>query len=273
MTKMTDERLRTWLSFWKWLISAVVVTGGISIVSLMINAEHKATELEIRTIQMEKEYLTQFLQEAVSDNLERRRKFAEYLSILSTTERFRERWSQYLAKIEDEQNSVEKEISELISELKTQTGEERRNTRREIAQLARELAMSYSDAVSYLDITFPAKTVPLYAFEKVNDFNINCPAGSNAALWAERVSYIDLPEFPDPANYITFGCLDSESREVGSFISWYSHGRVVQKGVVEGKVELFYPNGARAFEGSVIDEWLVPHKLWNPDGTPFVKND
>ena len=270
---MTDERLRTWLSFWKWLISAVVVTGGISIVSLMINAKHKETELEMRIIQIEKEYLTQFLKEAVSDDLPRRRKFAEYLSILSTAERFRERWKKYLEKIEEEQNGIESEISKLISELDTQTGMEKRNTRRKIAHLASELAMTYSDAVSYLDIVLPAKTEPLYAFERVNEFIMDCPAGSSAALWAERVSYLDLPDFPDPANYITFGCLDSQSQEVGPFISWYSDGGTIQMGEVEGKVELFYPNGKRAFEGSVTDEFLVHQKLWNPDGTPFVLDD
>jgi hypothetical protein len=74
---LDNERLNIWISFWKWFLSSVVITGGIAWATTIINAKHQETELSIKINQQEKEYLTSFLEKALDDNLEKRYRFAK----------------------------------------------------------------------------------------------------------------------------------------------------------------------------------------------------
>ena len=92
MARMTEDRLKIWLGFWKWLVSAVVITGGIAWATIIINAKHKDTELEIQKNREEATYLSSFLERALDDNLEKRYRFAQYFAHVSTPGGYKDGW-------------------------------------------------------------------------------------------------------------------------------------------------------------------------------------
>ena len=135
---MTDERLKIWLGFWRWL----VVTAGISWATVMINAKYKSTELEIKINQEEKKYLTSFLEKALDNNLEKRRRFAQYFACVTTSEKYKRGWNNYLKAINQEINNVEKEKNKLLQEIPDKSGEELERAREKIERLESELLRS-----------------------------------------------------------------------------------------------------------------------------------
>ncbi|MCI5194353.1 MAG: hypothetical protein D3915_14705 [Candidatus Electrothrix sp. AU1_5] len=132
---MTDERLKIWLNFCKWL----VVTAGISWATVMINAKFKSTELEIKINQEERTYLTSFLERALDDNLEKRKRFAQYFACVTTSEKYQRGWENYLKTINQEINDIKKEKNKLLKEMSDKSGEELEATRKKIGLLESEL--------------------------------------------------------------------------------------------------------------------------------------
>ena len=128
------EKLSAWLGFWKTLI----VSGGVVILgaalnhqitalqlnledrragqALSIEAERTKRDLDLRRLEIENEYLAQFVQEALGENLERRRRFAQYFALLTREDASRERWEEYLAQVESEFGRTTVELNDRIAE-------------------------------------------------------------------------------------------------------------------------------------------------------------
>ena len=258
---MTDERLKIWLGFWKWLISSVVITGGIAWATTIINAKHKDTELAIKVNQEEKEYLTSFLERALDDNLEKRHRFAQYFANVTSSNEYKQGWKNYLNSIEKELEEVKAEKESLIAGLSNKSGEELRQAKLRIADLEKELVRSISIKSRQL------KTHQIDSLETITSYKLACPENSTPRVWSEIVSSEPTPDFPKRAYYITYGCRDDNGNGVGPFVSWYPNGQLIQEGIVGGDATLYYPDGKKASVArNIAGKWLH-QKGWNTDGT------
>ena len=260
---MTDERLKIWLGFWKWMASALIITGGISFATILINAKHKNTELEIAINREEATYLNSFLARALDDRLPIRFKFAQYFAYVSTSDKYKEGWKKYFEAVESEVQQAKAEEQKLADRLAKgeDNEEELRRVKRRLAEIQDELAVSYSET------RFPSDTNPLYAIEKLRSYELECPEGSREAIWGERVDVHSLPSFPPPGMYIMYGCHDADGQEVGPYVAWYSDGQIIEDGIRGGEGRAYYPNGTKALEGAMHGSIMFVEKRWNPDGT------
>ena len=260
---MTDDRLKSWLGFWKWLISSVVVTGGISLTTIIIDAKNRSTELQIQINQEEKEYLTRFLDRAMDDNLEKRLRFAQYFAHVSTTNEYKEGWKAYYSLLNDEYKKWDDEKQDLVDRLPDIKGKEAlERAKSRITFLQRELISSRAEP------KMPLRTEPLYEIENISKYQPKCPDGSRTAIWGERVHVRGMVEFPSAGLYITKGCYDPDRRDVAISRAWYPNGKVVEELDSEGKLLVYYPDGQKAIEGIKTGKHSVHViRTWNPDGS------
>lgn len=264
--KMTDERLKLWLGFWKFLLSSVVISGGIAIATTIMTAREKATQLEIQVNKQEQEYLTSFLEKAMDDNLEKRRRFAQYFAALTTPGPFKEGWIKYLEGVEKEVSRTEKRVDELERNLGGKKGAALDQAKQELAELRAELR-----AKRIRDKSRPMilKQVP---FDKVISEAIECPEDATKYIWSEHVSgsRTRTPGFPDDY-FITCGCKDENGQKVGQWVSWYNSGAVIQRGELvdpkNGKFTSWYENGQKAYEMEKVRGRNRPLNAWLSDGT------
>ncbi len=256
---MTDDRLKMWLSFWKWLISTIVITGGLAWASTIINAKHKDTELRIKINQEEKEYLTSFLERAMDDNLEKRYRFAQYFAHVTSSNEYRQGWSNYFAAIEKEVNSAIAEKSKLESELEEKSGRELAIAENRINELERELS------VNRMEYNSPIETQSLNIPAKLFNYKLECPENTSAAVWGDSIRISKIPEIPRGI-YIKYGCKTAEGISRGPYVAWYPTGQVISEGVIGGIKKAYYPDGSIAAQ---TDESERPHRTtyWNTDGT------
>ena len=260
---MTDERLRLWLNFWKWLIATVVVTGGIAIATTMIDARHKDMELRIRINQEEKEYLTSFLEQALDDNLEKRHRFAQYFANVTTSEEYRAGWQRYLGLVSKEYDDAKKEKYTLERGILALEGRE--------FERARERLRGLEDQLKIMDTGRQTHLVhySLDSFQAMLDTRINCLDGSGLGVWHEPISVAHLPDFPRAAMYLTLGCKDRYGSRSGRAVSFYSGGSVIEDSTTNGKINIFYPNGRVAVEGRLVGNTVVDARSWSQRGEPM----
>ncbi|MCI5127856.1 MAG: hypothetical protein D3907_05005 [Candidatus Electrothrix sp. AUS3] len=108
----------------------------------MINAKFKSTELEIKINQEEMKYLTSFIDGALDDNLEKRKRFAQYFACITTSEKYQRGWENYLKTINQEINDIKKEKNKLLKEMSDKSGEELELIKERIGLLESELLRS-----------------------------------------------------------------------------------------------------------------------------------
>ena len=148
---MTDDRLKLWLNFWKIVISSVVVTGGVTLATTLINASlqnkeiaikdvEKKAEINTKIIEKEKDYLTSFLQNALDENTERKYQFALFFKSLTYSEQFAKGWDEYFKAVDAERKAIQKERDEIQAGLADKTEEEVKKAQARIAELERELS-------------------------------------------------------------------------------------------------------------------------------------
>ena len=261
MPNMSEERLKTWLGFWKWLVSALFITGGIAWATIIINAKHKDTELVIQKNIEEAKYLSSFLDRALDDNLEKRYRFAQYFAHVSSPGGYKDGWDSYFLAIKQEVNKLEDEKQKLEDSLSDRTGRDLELAKRRISILERELASSYSVR------RLPNETQPLYNTDNIHEYDLVCPDNSRKGIWGQRVKIAELPEFPPQDLYIMYGCHDEDGKKVGPFVAWYPDGQILVKGVRGGESTVYYPDGTKGMKATFQGERIIVQELWNPDGT------
>ena len=259
---MTDERLRIWIGFWKAVILSAVVTGGVAIASVLIDAKHKNTELQIQVNREDRQYLMNFLDRTMDENLERRHRFAQYFANVTVSSEYKSGWEAYLKVVETEIETVKNEISaaEALLEDSTSSATELDRARERISTLQEELERHREPK--------EPRVPSLAVFEALSEYELQCPEDSRKTVWSETVSASYLPDFPSRRHYLTYGCRNESNEEVGPFVSWYPNGTIIEEGMSGATTVLYYPNGQKAIEGTLVseDSYFV-NKSWNPDGT------
>ena len=256
---MTDDRLRIWVNFWKWLIATVVVTGGVGLVTMLIDAKHRTTELQIDVDRREQEYLKSFLETAMDENLEKRYLFAQYFAHVATSKEYKQGWQRYYEVVGRERNEKLKEKDVIERGLPSKAGPELVRARRRLAALESQLATTRRPR--------PSPTYhPLNSFKALLEHEIDCDTGSALQVWHELVAVPHLPEFPEAARYITLGCRDQDSNVPGRFVAFYPDGKIIEDTIVDKRTTLFYPNGRKAVEGRRVGNRLVDPRSWSPSG-------
>jgi hypothetical protein len=89
--KSSYEQLRIWLSFAKFVLGTVTV----GLITTWVNAEIQEKRLEFEVRSKENSFIAQFVDNALDENLEKRRDFAEYFVRLAPTVESRMRWTEY----------------------------------------------------------------------------------------------------------------------------------------------------------------------------------
>ena len=105
---MSKENLEIWLNFARFFLGSVVVV----LVTFWVNSGFKDREIAIT----EQLYLANYKNEALSEDVEIRRRLAEYFSKVTISDDARTRWADYLQLIEKklvEKQESEKNIGEL----------------------------------------------------------------------------------------------------------------------------------------------------------------
>lgn len=137
---MTDsnhslEKLKIWLGFAK----TVIISGAVAIIIVVLNnkittlqleledrraqqeleieAQQTKRELDLQRLEIENGYLAQFVQEALGENLERRKRFAQYFAFLTAEDAARARWLSYLDQVQGEIGETSEVLSLRIAEL------------------------------------------------------------------------------------------------------------------------------------------------------------
>ena len=262
---MTDERLRIWLNFWKWLVSTVVVTGGIAVATTVIDAKHKNTELRIRLNQEEKDYLVSFLDRALDVNLEKRYRFAQYFAHVTASEEYKKGWNSYLVQIEEEIRNKKQEKLKLEDKISQLSGRDLERARERLAELERELKFQKAEHLQ------EGIYHSLHSFDSMASQRVECREGEKLAVWHETVLMPFLPEFSAGDKYIALGCRDEEGTRTGRFVAFYPDGSIVEESELDGKTVVYYRSGRKAIEGQRIGGNVVVSTIWSPDGERLVR--
>lgn len=244
---MTDERLKLWLNFLKWVLSSVVITGGIGIATVVLDAKRQETELQIKVNEQEKNYLTSFLERALDDNLEKRHRFAQYFAALTQSDTYKKGWENYLDKIKVELAKTRSKLEAIEGTLQEKSGEDLERAQDEIAELRAQLKTRASLYTSTPDIKLFA---PL---KSISDHDLKCPAGNKRAVWSENIAIYPLRGYWDADYYIAVGCVNKAGIKDGPYAAFHPNGQLAQTGtyvdgLVNGTVATFFDNGTRAAE-------------------------
>ena len=97
------EKLRLKYNFWKFVLGSVVVV----VISLVLNHQIKTRELEITQRQNDQNFLTEFIDRGLDDNLEKRIRFAQYFASLTLSKEQRDLWDEYYKDLKTEEAVIE----------------------------------------------------------------------------------------------------------------------------------------------------------------------
>jgi hypothetical protein len=95
LADIAQRRLQTWLTFFGVGVAGVVTT----LVTTIVNSQIQSTTLQIERVKAEREYAKSFIDYAVTQDLEKRIRFAGYLQILAKGD-----WPAYYKTLLDEQH-------------------------------------------------------------------------------------------------------------------------------------------------------------------------
>jgi hypothetical protein len=90
------------------IVSSLETTKELHIQELRLNHE-----LRLNDIKVSNNFVISFLETALDDNIERRRRFSEYLSIMAASSEQRERWKEYHGVVHVEYLAVKAELERL----------------------------------------------------------------------------------------------------------------------------------------------------------------
>jgi hypothetical protein len=134
-----NERLKIWLGYWKFIFGTFVIGLVTTLVNWQIQTAEierdgkiKDKELELTETTQENENLKNYIQYALTKDLETRRAFANYFAHVSKNPDTQERWRTYADFVENEYRLVEKQKAEAEKELEL----ERNKTKELESQLA-----------------------------------------------------------------------------------------------------------------------------------------
>lgn len=161
-TKITDERLKLWLDFWKSIIIGGLVALAIAIIPVYINsqiqdrelatkaAEQKAnidiaknkTEADIKSqiIAQEKQYVEAFLERATEVNVEKRYMFTQYLANLTRDPEFRRGWKSLAEAATEERRRAQEDLAKAQQDILKKSGDELQRAQENITRLQAELS-------------------------------------------------------------------------------------------------------------------------------------
>ena len=260
---MTDARLKLWIDFWKWFLSAIVVTGGIGITTALVSKKEKETQLELSILKEEKAYLTSFLDRALDNNLEQRRRFAQYFAALTITDSFRRGWKEYLTAIDEEVKQTRQQVDDITKSLPQKQGEELLEAKREIANLRTQIVISRGIGRS-------ANASPV-ALDQLMA-TTSCPEKATQIVWVEPVQ-LSSSDWQN-RDYIAIGCHARDGKKQGPWVAFHGNGKKAQAGsfrndVRDGTTTTWYADGTKAAEWTWVDGQRGPERLWDAAGKPL----
>ena len=91
---MDNERLTIWMNFTKFLLG----TFALGLVATILNNEIQDREIELKEL----EQLGQFIDYALTEDVGVRKRFAQYFSKVTRSDKLRERWSDYHSIVDQE---------------------------------------------------------------------------------------------------------------------------------------------------------------------------
>jgi hypothetical protein len=137
-----QRRLQSWLTFFGVGVAGVVTT----LVTTIVNSQIQSTSLQIERVKAEREYAKSFIDYAVTQDLEKRIRFAGYLQILAKGD-----WPAYYKTLLDEQHKKLEELN--LKQIRLQQIRE---------QLSRQTAEGLVESVgSSKDLQLQLQTVAL----------------------------------------------------------------------------------------------------------------
>ena len=107
---MTDDKLKLWLGFSKFLLGTVAV----GLVSIWINSGIETRQMELK----EMEETGRFVDYALQENVGVRMRFAQYFSTVIRSDELRERWGEYSELVEKEFLATQQQEAELAEVIK-----------------------------------------------------------------------------------------------------------------------------------------------------------
>jgi hypothetical protein len=102
---MSEEKLKIWIGFTKFLLG----TFALGLVTTLINSAIQTREVELK----EQEQVGQFLQHALKEDVGIRRRFAQYFSTVTRSDKLREGWVRYSAMVDQEYQDTREEKEKL----------------------------------------------------------------------------------------------------------------------------------------------------------------
>src|SRR5262245_58611966 len=200
--QLNFERYRTRLGFWQ-AIWGTLISGGIAVAipaavdayKARIELQLKSKEIEGKILDSHQQYISNFLNTALNQDIELRIRFSEYFSFVSDAQN-RVGWNLYRESlvtrrdaIRGEINSKEMQLEQLRARRNSLTAPEQSN----LAKLERELSWSYAE-VGYVrrdsNVTAPAATAAV-ALDKASIVNDSETLFKDVVVDRNRLSQVN----------------------------------------------------------------------------------
>jgi uncharacterized protein YcbK (DUF882 family) len=107
------ERLKLWLDLGKFAVGTVLV----GIFSTIINAQIQHKQIELERLKADQSHLSQFTEQAMSEQLIDRIRFAQYFATLTFSEDSRARWQDYFEQLNEERLIKEERLAAIYAVL------------------------------------------------------------------------------------------------------------------------------------------------------------
>ena len=105
-----NDKLKIWLDFWKFILGTVIL----GLVTVSINNAIQERELDLK----EQEQVGQFLNQALEKDVESRKRFSEYFSLVTRSVNLKKGWQDYHDLVLKEYNDNQKAIKEKEEKMK-----------------------------------------------------------------------------------------------------------------------------------------------------------
>lgn len=152
---LSSEKLIIWLNFWKFIITTLIV----GVVTTIVNWQIQLYELKLERQKREQDYIAQFLQQAMDENLDKRLRFAHYFSKLTLSADMNQLWNTYYNDLQGQELATKERITYLQEKLNKLRRKQRLNPLEEeqvtlltsqIALLRKDLPLDVSPSSNWL---------------------------------------------------------------------------------------------------------------------------
>jgi len=110
------EKLKLLIDLGKFIVGTVLL----GVFTTVINAQIQNKQIELEQLKADQAYLSQFVEEAMSDRLVQRIRFAKYFATLTFSEASRERWQDYYIQLDEERIQKEERLHVIYQALPTE---------------------------------------------------------------------------------------------------------------------------------------------------------